>query len=270
MFKSPAISGCHVERLGAYVRKSTNDELYYERLQKQMQKQMWYFRVLKTYGIRVPRVIEYGENWFSMEYVPGIGYVEFVETFPAEEVKTLLGRVLTFVRDSLSEMQWNSLSQINMQLVEKEMSKPTFPRGYEKIGHRILQETQYRSLPRGRCHGDLTFSNLLFANGEIALLDFNDVPFESPLLDVFKLKQELKYGWTSYLTKRRHDRTKVALVNRMLLQRLEGMLRDMHIDLKEFTYWEALNYFRILRNTNGDAEFRNYVVQCIEETLCQR
>lgn len=53
------------------------------------------------------------------------------------------------------------------------------------------------SFPIGRCHGDLTLSNVILdpASG-ITLIDFLDTFLESPLQDVAKLKQDFVYGWS--------------------------------------------------------------------------
>lgn len=53
------------------------------------------------------------------------------------------------------------------------------------------------SFPIGRCHGDLTLSNVILdpASG-ITLIDFLDTFLETPLQDVAKLKQDFVYGWS--------------------------------------------------------------------------
>ena len=53
------------------------------------------------------------------------------------------------------------------------------------------------SFPVGRCHGDLTLSNVILdpVSG-ITLIDFLDTFLETPLQDVAKLKQDFVYGWS--------------------------------------------------------------------------
>ena len=53
------------------------------------------------------------------------------------------------------------------------------------------------SFPMGRCHGDLTLSNVILdpVSG-ITLIDFLDTFLETPLQDVAKLKQDFVYGWS--------------------------------------------------------------------------
>jgi hypothetical protein len=51
--------------------------------------------------------------------------------------------------------------------------------------------------PIGRCHGDLTLSNLILdpVSG-LTLIDFLETYLETPLQDVSKLKQDFNYGWS--------------------------------------------------------------------------
>jgi thiamine kinase-like enzyme len=49
----------------------------------------------------------------------------------------------------------------------------------------------------GNCHGDFTFSNMIVSeNGDICLIDFLETFLETPLQDIAKLMQELKYYWS--------------------------------------------------------------------------
>lgn len=88
----------------------------------------------------------------------------------------------------------------------------------EKMGERSTTHAESKGnciyLPIGACHGDFTLSNVLVLtplSGDglplspraqtkdtfrIALIDFLDSFVESPLADMAKLCQDLKYGWT--------------------------------------------------------------------------
>lgn len=51
--------------------------------------------------------------------------------------------------------------------------------------------------PIGRCHGDLTLSNVILdPMSGVTLIDFLDTYLETPLQDVAKLKQDFVYGWS--------------------------------------------------------------------------
>ena len=52
-------------------------------------------------------------------------------------------------------------------------------------------------LPVGPCHGDLTLSNIIVSpTGSLNLIDFLPTFIESPIWDIVKIYQDLKYGWS--------------------------------------------------------------------------
>ena len=52
-------------------------------------------------------------------------------------------------------------------------------------------------LPVGPCHGDLTLSNIIVSpTGSLNLIDFLPSFIESPIWDIVKIYQDLKYGWS--------------------------------------------------------------------------
>ncbi len=71
----------------------------------------------------------------------------------------------------------------------------------ERLGRQV-RELDTISIPVGRCHGDLTMSNLMIARdaSALALIDFLDSFIESPLLDLAKLRQDTAHCWTALMT----------------------------------------------------------------------
>lgn len=57
--------------------------------------------------------------------------------------------------------------------------------------------TKNWNIPMGLCHGDLTLSNIIVTqDNNMYIFDFLDSFIESPLQDIAKLVQDLKYGWS--------------------------------------------------------------------------
>ena len=55
----------------------------------------------------------------------------------------------------------------------------------------------FLDIPCGVCHGDLTLSNIIVSRtGALNLIDFLPTFVESPLWDIVKIFQDLKYGWS--------------------------------------------------------------------------
>ncbi|MBT0858600.1 phosphotransferase, partial [Campylobacter coli] len=66
--------------------------------------------------------------------------------------------------------------------------------------------------PIGYCHGDLTFSNILFQNQNIVLIDFLDNFIETPLQDVVKLRQDTRHKWSLKMTHANYDEIKIRII----------------------------------------------------------
>lgn len=56
--------------------------------------------------------------------------------------------------------------------------------------------TSNLSIPLAKCHGDLTLSNMILSQDGLYVFDFLDSGIESPLQDVAKIIQDMKYGWS--------------------------------------------------------------------------
>lgn len=66
----------------------------------------------------------------------------------------------------------------------------------KKLRNEFLKDKFY-DIPCGKCHGDLTLSNIIVSRtGSLNLIDFLPNFIESPLWDVVKIFQDLKYGWS--------------------------------------------------------------------------
>ncbi len=262
--QAPAISGCTIKLLGDVVVKECPEE-YAQRLADQCDKQRTYHQVFALHGIRVPMVLNYGRTWFSMEYLPYIGYIKFIETASYTEVKKVMQRLLEYLDASIADMglYWQTCQE---DPVEKAIAHPSFPIEYQWLK---LSISRFRmsDLPLGRCHGDLTFSNLLFGNGNIAVIDFNDTPVSSPIFDVIKLRQDAKFHWTSFATPGKHDRRKIELVDSWFLAGIDSILMRYKVNIRDYKYWEALNYLKIFRNVAGDKRMCEYLVKNIMEIL---
>jgi hypothetical protein len=271
MDKSPAFSGCVVslvEDNGKWVVQKSCQPEYASRLKMQADKQILYKDLLVKENIEVPEVYQNEFSWFTMEYKPYLGYIEFVETRPVVEIKSSLAILLNYINTSIKEIIVWDFQQRN-RAKEKEWSsfiKQRISNEYQSTLKRI-SKLEIPALPIGRCHGDLTMSNVMFGNSKIAFIDFADTPISSPILDIIKLKQDAKYNWTSFTTTKKHDWFKVELVNKWFDEQLNLLLSRNNLEIKEWKYWEAMNYLRIIPYVKEE-RILTYLETCIEDILC--
>jgi thiamine kinase-like enzyme len=100
-------------------------------------------------------------------------------------------------------------------------------------------------LPSGFVHGDFTFSNILYYEHRAYLIDFTPAYIASPLLDVVKLKQEYKLGWSGLLNGRGRAMVDFPQVYAAILNELR-IIVERFFSTYDTRLLEAMNLLRIL------------------------
>lgn len=240
-------SGCGIEIIDGngfrqlLVRKSTDSPNYFARLKKQYLKQ--YNAEMQMLAddidfINVPHVYEYEgtaeSQWFTMDYVYSKNFIDFIESASPEEIVQTAFRIGKFIEyefnnSSLQEVPRSVFTdKINSVIAayHKNMEYRLFYSTPEvtKLGKLLENNVKqvFESLPEkiglpiGMCHGDLTFSNMLFTENSISLIDFLDSFVESPLQDIVKLRQDTRYEWSTLMYDKPYESVRLKTVFRMI------------------------------------------------------
>lgn len=105
-------------------------------------------------------------------------------------------------------------------------------------------------IPIGECHGDFTFTNMIFQNNKIYLLDFLDCYIETPFQDIVKLKQETSYFWSiiehKYKTNENINYSKVAISYSFLDTMIDEHYKNYDWYNKFYELFQLINLCRIL------------------------
>lgn len=187
------LSGCKLHFVDeATLRKSSSIE-YSQRLLKQAKKQKYFLNYNFT-NINVPRVIDIGENYFDMEYISAQTFDTFFETCDRDEVEFILQSLFEYFDFLISRKKIYKEGDLKNKIYTKLSSIDVVDSQFRNY----LLDFDYdaKSAPKTFCHGDLTFSNILFNGKRIFLIDFLDSYVNSFLVDLVKLKQDLFYFWS--------------------------------------------------------------------------
>ena len=222
-------SGCQIdvvsEDSGIYVYKSTADPKYLRRLTLQAKKQRAAAED-EYQHIRVPQIFELQEKAdttiIKMQYVYSKNFIEFFEQAGFEQVDYLIGALKYFVEHEISKCELQKVAPKIFQdkfaeIKGKCLTNPLYE-GNEVIlsilnrSEQVFNSLPELTMPIGICHGDLTFSNILFNGNNYYLIDFLDSFIETPLQDIVKIRQDTQFRWSQLMYTKPYDATRLRIV----------------------------------------------------------
>ncbi len=233
------------------------------RLYKQYTKSK-YFRPIHDY-IKYPIIKEWtATGSFKMEMIDGYSIIDLARNKTLEELSIYADMLYEFIQKELE--MCDQYVTVNDQLIDKLESIEHYlvPEDFNIIIELIKKEKI--QLPIGRCHGDLTFANMIFKGDNIYFLDFLDSFIDSPVLDIVKLQQDTIYKWSTFL-----PYIKYKKIND-LFDYLNSLLNKFS---KEEWYnnqvLHIVNLARILPYSQKNERILGYLYSCIQQTLsyCQ-
>jgi|7_EtaG_2_1085326.scaffolds.fasta_scaffold09848_3 hypothetical protein len=261
----PGKSGCYInifehdERGTYFVRKSVNDFSYKERLKKQAEKQRLFREQNCSVIVTTPKILNSGEFqnefYFDMEYFGSIDCITFLETGCIADIELLLEFLIAVISANIIE---SPLRELDMGIfmakyedVRRQISASPFVEEsalrYGKI-ERMFNEIPPGEIPIGRCHGDLTLSNILVkpVEKQFGVIDFLDCFIETPLQDMVKVRQDTYYYWTPRFCRTSSDTRRLTAIFGYLDKRIDQFFNTFPYYAPYYAPFQALNLLRIL------------------------
>lgn len=257
-------SGCKIDitRNGKelFIYKSSFDKNYFSRLILQAKKQekasmscYQHIRIPRIFGIlKNPKFIR-----VKMEYIYSKNFIEYFESAGFEQISYFITALKLFLEKEISE---SKLSELDCSvLIDK------FNSICNKIHSNILLKddvvidcmlSKSRSIfenlgpvniPLGLCHGDLTFSNILFNGNNYYLIDFLDSFVESPLLDIVKIRQDSKFLWSQLMYIHEYDQIRLKIVSSKIDKEIDQYFSKYDWYLQYYKIFQLMNFWRILQ-----------------------
>lgn len=255
-------SGCQIdvvaEEGNLYVYKSTADTKYLNRLALQAQKQKAAAAVPHQH-IRVPQVYDIERDdktvVVKMQYVYSKNFVEFFNHAGFEQVDYLIGALKYFIEYEVEQCEMKSVPATVFQEKFTEVSsKVAATPLYEDDS--VVQSIIDRAaqvfgaltdmvIPVGLCHGDLTFSNILFNGNNYYLIDFLDSFVETPLQDIVKIRQDTAYHWSQLMYSKQCDEVRLHIVLDKIDQEIDRYFSAKYAWYRD--YYKVVQLMNILR-----------------------
>lgn len=258
-------SGCDIEivrdGLSLFIEKSTHDSRYVPRLVAQFEKQQNAFEQNNGH-IRIPQIFDINRtNDFAMarmEYIYSQNFIDYFETAGFEEINSFIECISEFVEKEIAASPVIAVaSEVLLEKFRDVQSKvsqnPLFHNDAE-IGKLMASSSAFFeavpssiSLPVGRCHGDLTFSNILFSKSNFYLIDFLDSFIETPLMDIVKLRQDSAFGWSKLMFIGKFDQTRLQIVSTRIDEAIHSRFSKYGWYRDYYQCFQLMNFLRILQ-----------------------
>lgn len=255
-------SGCKVEVVREdtklFVLKSSEDPKYLSRLALQAEKQQKAFEN-KVPNIIVPKVYAINctdqKTEIRMDYVYSQNYIDYLENAGVQEIDSFVEAMIAFVENEVAQSPIVECPRdVLMAKFEDVAAKVAARADYSEEMQKLLNKARMRvkagggmlRIPMGVCHGDLTFSNILFCGQQYCLIDFLDSFIETPLQDIVKLRQDSQYLWSCLMYQNPYDTLRLKLISQYIDERLDKHFSQYDWYKESYDVMQLMNMLRIL------------------------
>lgn len=280
-------SGCQIEVIRdqnkLFIIKSTSDPKYFKRLILQAKKQQNASRH-KMQFIRVPVIHEIIETEdgvaIRMDYIYSRNFVEFFEHAGFEQVNYLIDALIMFIEKEIEKSEYlalpkniitNKFDDVKLKIINNKFLQS---KDYSKKIASLITKSDaiFQSLPPllnlpvGTCHGDLTFSNILFNGNNYYLIDFLDSFIESPLLDIVKLRQDTAWQWSKFMYNGNFDNIRLKIAFGKIDTKIATHFLHYGWYREFYKPMQLMNFLRILQYAH-EKEVTDFLISSINSQL---
>jgi hypothetical protein len=237
------LSGCKLELIGSNtLRKHSSSPSYNKRLDLQVKKQELFSNQVFR-NVETPKVLSKGDSYFDMEYVTGRSFDEYFSVCSVNDIDFVFDSLCGYFDGLISNAQYYQPEVSKKRLLDKINSLETHTNHLTDLYHiRQMVSSITMRIPQTFCHGDLTFTNIIFNKNRLYYIDFLDCFIDSFLCDLIKLKQDLYYHWS--LDVQGIKNLRIRQIYSFLWRKLEKRY-SKYVETIEFDVLDVLNTLRI-------------------------
>lgn len=275
-------SGCTISIINIdkvlYVEKETTDLNYINRLYRQAIKQEEASQNDYQF-IRIPKIvnIERGEKKMvmRMEYIYSKNFINHFESAGFEQIAYFINAFSSFI---INEIELSPITTVHSSLIRnkfrdvkakicEQSALVNDPEIYSLLDAAeifFINLPDTINIPMGKCHGDLTFSNILFNGNNYYLIDFLDSFIESPLIDIVKFRQDSAFHWSTLMYSKPFDKTRLKIISSTIDQKINDLFLKYDWYVSYYDIFQLMNFLRILQYAKEEK-----VVSYLKVTLNQ-
>jgi thiamine kinase-like enzyme len=211
--------------------------------------------------VRVPKILDIAQDdekvVLKMEYVYSKNFVEYFEHAGFEQINYLVIALIKFLE---YEIKNSPITTIDTSIIKCKFNDVkgkvldnkhiTLMGGISDLldkAEQIFAGMHEMNIPVGLCHGDLTFSNILFNGNNYYLIDFLDSFIESPLLDIVKIRQDSAYLWSQLMYIHECDTIRLNIICHKIDQEVDKYFSQYAWYNEYYMPLQLMNFLRILQ-----------------------
>jgi len=199
-----------------------------------------------------PIVTNINENGFSMEYIQGQSFSQFFTRATKRDLDNLINKIDGYLKERI-------VGEMNLPIQILKDKILSISEDMSILD--ILSNKESVKIKVGISHGDMTLSNMIFAE-DIYLIDFLDSYIESPTMDIVKLRQDTHLHWSLNMVDDVTDLTKIKLG----LNYIDKWIVDNY-PIEDYELFQIINLLRIYPYTTND-NIKSYLKNNITR-LCE-
>lgn len=236
-------SGCnfYLDSNGIVLRKVSREPEYNDRLFSQYLKQ---FKFEDIHNFSTPKPYQFNKSeqlyYFDMEYIHGKTFNSFCLDSNVDQILGFCNSLESFLNNNIKN---SVVSDINFDKLKVKLNNIHKLSEFDlNLYIKFLIDSPIESLLIGKDHGDFTMSNIIFSD-KYYLIDFLDNPYETPLNDLVKIKQDTEHNFYFNLLGKMDTKVKICLdyINNRLNKEFYYI-----IESPEFIWLSIFNLLRVL------------------------
>jgi len=167
---------------------------YNDRLMKQAEKQRIGYSHFDTCSV-VDEGFKNGLYYFAMEYINGSTLADYMHYIELSKIPGLAERLLSNFKNTGSyDANANDIFKKKINCLRSSIG--TIGNKTVLMAFRELDSFGWDYLVSTKCHGDMTLENILISGEKLYLIDFLDSFYDSWMIDLAKILQDLELGWS--------------------------------------------------------------------------
>lgn len=182
---------------------------------------------------------------YTMDFINGYSFFEFLNLSSKNDLDKFISKLEGYFTETILDT-----IKVPTNIFVNKLNSIDYYNEY----YYIFEGNDYINLYTGKCHGDMTLSNMIFKEDDVYLIDFLDSYIESPSMDLIKLRQDTHLHWSFNMI----DIKKADLMKaKISLNYIDRWILDTY-DIHEYHILQIINLIRILPYTH-DISLKNFI-----------